>query len=105
MYVKCIKLILISIAVEQKADEEKQAVVAPATARASDKPHAVLISLYPHIETDDDAICEVIFLLDRSGSMAGSRMNQAKNALQVPLSTLLPDIIVIHKEPFPGLPL
>lgn len=47
------------------------------------KPHAVMISLLPKVETDDDTLCELVFLLDRSGSMAGSRMNQAKNALQV----------------------
>lgn len=51
-------------------------------------PHAVMISFFPHIQTDEDVITEAIFLVDRSGSMAGSKMNQTKNALQIFLRSL-----------------
>uniref|UniRef100_A0A6B2KX07 VWFA domain-containing protein n=1 Tax=Arcella intermedia TaxID=1963864 RepID=A0A6B2KX07_9EUKA len=51
-------------------------------------PHAAVISLYPSIQTDDDILSEIIFIVDRSGSMAGSRLNQAKNALQLFLRSL-----------------
>ena len=30
-----------------------------------------MLSLYPQLETDDDTMSEIIFLVDRSGSMAG----------------------------------
>lgn len=39
--------------------------------KTSDKPHAVVVSLHPSIDTDEDVISEIIFLIDRSGSMAG----------------------------------
>jgi hypothetical protein len=78
------KFLILLVFVENEEPKE----VAP-TLRSSDKPHAVVLSLYPKIDTDDDTICELIFLLDRSGSMAGSRMNQAKNALQVCTKALL----------------
>lgn len=49
----------------------------------------------------------VIFLVDRSGSMSGSRINQAKNALQLflrryflhhPLWSFIPNAVVYHLE-------
>jgi hypothetical protein len=52
------------------------------------KQDAVTISLFPKVEIQDDPVCEIIFLVDRSGSMAGSRMNQTKNALQIFLRSL-----------------
>jgi hypothetical protein len=54
----------------------------------AERPHAVLLSVVPNTQTDEDTIAEVIFLVDRSGSMAGSRMNQLKNALQLFLRSL-----------------
>jgi len=51
-------------------------------------PHAAVVSLYPSIKTDDDILSEIIFIVDRSGSMSGSKLNQAKNALQLFLRSL-----------------
>ena len=51
-----------------------------------------LVNFCPDISEDevenDSSNSEIIFLLDRSGSMAGSRMTQAKNALQLFLRSL-----------------
>eukprot|EP01097_Dermamoeba_algensis_P005240 TRINITY_DN3329_c0_g1_i1.p1 TRINITY_DN3329_c0_g1~~TRINITY_DN3329_c0_g1_i1.p1 ORF type:complete len:792 (-),score=164.49 TRINITY_DN3329_c0_g1_i1:28-2403(-) len=49
---------------------------------------ALMISFVPKIESEEDVICEVVFIVDRSGSMSGSRMEQAKNALQLFLRSL-----------------
>eukprot|EP01124_Arcella_intermedia_P027044 TRINITY_DN5211_c0_g1_i2.p1 TRINITY_DN5211_c0_g1~~TRINITY_DN5211_c0_g1_i2.p1 ORF type:complete len:873 (+),score=253.22 TRINITY_DN5211_c0_g1_i2:41-2659(+) len=51
-------------------------------------PPALVISLYPQIETSEDILSEIIFLVDQSGSMSGTRINQAKNALQLFLRSL-----------------
>mmetsp|Transcript_3013 Transcript_3013/g.4729 ORF Transcript_3013/g.4729 Transcript_3013/m.4729 type:complete len:1023 (-) Transcript_3013:461-3529(-) len=40
------------------------------------------------VEPDTDMFCEVIFLVDVSGSMSGSRMEQTKQTLQLFLSSL-----------------
>jgi predicted metal-dependent peptidase len=42
----------------------------------------------PRIETEEEILTEIVFLVDRSGSMSGSRLNQAKNALQLFLRSL-----------------
>ncbi|KAH3764799.1 Vault protein inter-alpha-trypsin domain [Pelomyxa schiedti] len=47
-----------------------------------------MISLFPNVSTDEEPQCEFVFLIDRSGSMAGSRINQAKNALQLFLRSI-----------------
>jgi uncharacterized protein YegL len=54
---------------------------------------ALLLSFYPNIkskseEDEFEPFCEFIFLVDQSGSMAGSRINQAKNALHLFLRSL-----------------
>eukprot|EP01106_Pelomyxa_sp_JSP_P013446 TRINITY_DN401_c0_g1_i4.p1 TRINITY_DN401_c0_g1~~TRINITY_DN401_c0_g1_i4.p1 ORF type:complete len:630 (-),score=139.78 TRINITY_DN401_c0_g1_i4:111-2000(-) len=49
----------------------------------------VMVSLLPTIPTAvESATTEMIFLVDRSGSMGGSRISQAKNALQLFLRSL-----------------
>jgi len=75
-----------NIAITTEPEKQDQ----PSTMRESDKPHAVMLTLFPKIESDDDTICEIIFVVDRSGSMSGTRMNQAKNALQLFLRSLPP---------------
>ena len=53
---------------------------------------AVSIAFVPRIKLDEmkgeEVRTEVIFLIDRSGSMAGSRLRQTKNALQTLLRSL-----------------
>ena len=43
---------------------------------------ATMITLAPHIELDDQR-CELVFVVDRSGSMSGSKIEQARNAMEV----------------------
>ncbi|KAH3731904.1 von Willebrand factor type A domain [Pelomyxa schiedti] len=47
-----------------------------------------MISLFPSIKTEQDTACELIFLVDRSGSMSGTRINQVKNAMQLFLRSI-----------------
>eukprot|EP01124_Arcella_intermedia_P031428 TRINITY_DN7081_c0_g2_i1.p1 TRINITY_DN7081_c0_g2~~TRINITY_DN7081_c0_g2_i1.p1 ORF type:complete len:682 (+),score=178.76 TRINITY_DN7081_c0_g2_i1:152-2047(+) len=50
---------------------------------------AMMVSLNPDLrEVKSNTQSEIIFLIDRSGSMAGSRIEQAKNALQLFLRAL-----------------
>jgi Mg-chelatase subunit ChlD len=58
------------------------------TEQSSDTERAVMLTFFPKIETEEDILTEIVFLVDRSGSMAGSRLNQAKNALQLFLRSL-----------------
>ena len=48
----------------------------------SDGSTATMITLAPHIELDDEK-CELVFVVDRSGSMSGSKIEQAKKAMNV----------------------
>ena len=53
--------------------------------------HAVMVSLQPDLDADtfdNDPRVEYTFLVDRSGSMAGSRMRQVKDALAMALRSL-----------------
>lgn len=43
---------------------------------------ATMITLAPHIELDDER-CELIFVVDRSGSMGGTKIDQARKAMNV----------------------
>ncbi len=49
---------------------------------APDGSTATMISLAPHIELDDER-CELIFVVDQSGSMGGSKILNARNAMNV----------------------
>lgn len=50
----------------------------------------VMAALYPQLELadDEDVYTEMIFVVDRSGSMSGGRMNQVKDTLQIFLRSL-----------------
>jgi len=49
-----------------------------------------MLSLYPKLELneDEDIFTEMIFVVDRSGSMSGGRINQVKNTMQIFLRSL-----------------
>jgi hypothetical protein len=49
----------------------------------SQKSKFAMIALYPDLGDDSDIFTEIIFLVDRSGSMAGQRMTQVKETLQI----------------------
>lgn len=56
------------------------------------KNKAIMLSLFPKIDTEVDSVTEMIFLIDRSGSMS-SKISQVRNAMQlflrsIPLGTL-----------------
>jgi hypothetical protein len=50
----------------------------------------LMVSLFPQLELgDDEDVCtEMIFIVDRSGSMSGGRIKQVKNTLQIFLRSL-----------------
>jgi len=54
----------------------------------SDK--VAMVALYPKLELaeDETLFSEIVFVIDRSGSMAGSRINQVKNCMQILLKSL-----------------
>lgn len=41
------------------------------------------MALYPKMDEEGEVFTEMIFVVDRSGSMAGSRINSVKDTLQV----------------------
>eukprot|EP00122_Pirum_gemmata_P006481 Pgem_evm1s5926 len=55
-----------------------------------DGSRAMMLTLVPQIELDD-AKCELIFVVDRSGSMRGNQMERAKEALQLFMRSLPED--------------
>jgi cobalamin biosynthesis protein CobT len=50
----------------------------------------VMVSLFPKLDLadDEDVYTEMIFIVDRSGSMSGSRIQQVKDTLQIFLRSL-----------------
>lgn len=58
--------------------------------KTPDGESAVLVAFKPHFEDgeEDEAPAELIFLVDRSGSMAGISIAEARNALQLCLRSL-----------------
>lgn len=50
----------------------------------------VMAAIYPQLELADeeDVYTEMIFIVDRSGSMSGARINQVKDTLQIFLRSL-----------------
>ena len=49
---------------------------------AEDGSTATMVTLAPHIELADEK-CELIFIVDQSGSMNGSKIDQARKAMNV----------------------
>ena len=51
---------------------------------------AAMVALYPEIQLgeDEEIYTECIFLIDRSGSMSGSRINQVRDTMQIFLRSL-----------------
>jgi uncharacterized protein with von Willebrand factor type A (vWA) domain len=47
------------------------------------KSSTAMITFYPKFDTPTNATSEFIFLLDRSGSMSGTKINSAVNVLQL----------------------
>eukprot|EP00121_Abeoforma_whisleri_P012104 Awhi_evm1s11173 len=52
-----------------------------------EKSRALMISFVPEFELDDEK-CELVFVIDRSGSMSGQRIEQAGQAMQLFLRSL-----------------
>jgi hypothetical protein len=52
----------------------------------------IMASIYPQLQmaadSDEDIYTEMIFIVDRSGSMSGSRINQVRDTLQIFLRSL-----------------
>jgi von Willebrand factor A domain-containing protein 5 len=51
---------------------------------------AAMVTLFPHIQFRD-VPCEILFIVDRSGSMSGDRINHARDALQLFMRSLPED--------------
>jgi uncharacterized protein with von Willebrand factor type A (vWA) domain len=47
-----------------------------------------MVALHPDLPEDQQIFTEMIFLIDRSGSMSGSRINQVRDTLQIFLRSL-----------------
>lgn len=47
-----------------------------------------MVALYPKMDEEGDVFTEMVFVVDRSGSMAGSRINKVKDTLQFFLRSL-----------------
>ena len=60
---------------------------------APDGSTATMVTLAPHIELDDER-CELVFLVDRSGSMGGSKMEQARKAMSLFFRSLPADCFI-----------
>lgn len=60
---------------------------------AADGSTATMVTLAPHIELDDER-CELIFLVDRSGSMQGSKITQARQAMSLFFRSLPADCFI-----------
>ena len=58
--------------------------------KGADGSHACMVTLAPKFQLDE-CKCELIFLIDRSGSMSGAKMNQAVDAMQLFLRSLPAD--------------
>ena len=56
--------------------------------REEDGTRTVMVNLFPDLSSLERSPCEFIFLLDRSGSMCGTSIEQARNALILCLSSL-----------------
>ncbi len=54
---------------------------------------ATMITLAPNIELDDER-CELIFIVDRSGSMSGSKIAQARKAMELFFRSLPDDCYI-----------
>jgi Ca-activated chloride channel family protein len=57
-------------------------------ARDSDGVRAVMVNLFPDLSTFKRGACEFVFVIDRSGSMDGGSIDQARNALLLALRSL-----------------
>ena len=60
---------------------------------APDGSTATMVTLAPHIELDDER-CELVFVVDRSGSMGGSKMTQARAAMGLFFRSLPADCFI-----------